>query len=145
LYSFLFLAAGALSTFLGGPISDRIGRKKVLVFSMVGAVPLALLLPYANLHWALPLCFLLGLITLSSFSVAVVYAQDLFPHLIGTMSGMIVGFAFGMGALSSLLFGWLADLYSLQFVMHLCSWLPLCGSIAWLLPSDATLRNWHGR
>ena len=143
LYSFLFLGAGALSTFLGGPISDRIGRKRVIVFSMIGASPLAFLLPMVDLKWALPLCFALGFITLASFSVTVVYAQDLFPRHIGTMSGLVVGFAFGMGAVSSLLFGWLGDLYSLQLVMQLSSWLPLLGSIALFLPSDDTLRLWN--
>jgi FSR family fosmidomycin resistance protein-like MFS transporter len=143
LYSFLFLAAGALSTFLGGPISDRFGRKNVIVFSMVGALPLAFLLPMADLSWSLPLCFLLGFITLASFSVTVVYAQDLFPNSIGTMSGLVVGFAFGMGAISSLLFGIVADAYSLALVMQWCSWLPLLGSVALFLPSDRTLRSWH--
>jgi FSR family fosmidomycin resistance protein-like MFS transporter len=143
LYSFLFLGAGALSTFLGGPISDRIGRKRVIVFSMVAALPLAFLLPYAGLGWAIPLCFVLGFTTLASFSVTVVYAQDLFPRHIGTMSGLVVGFAFGMGAISSLLFGWLADVYSLQFVMQLSSWLPLLGSVALFLPADETLRQWN--
>jgi FSR family fosmidomycin resistance protein-like MFS transporter len=145
LYSFLFLGAGALSTFLGGPISDRIGRKTVIVGSMVGAVPFAFFLPHVGLDWAIPLCFLLGFISLASFSVTVVYAQDLFPRNIGTMSGLVVGFAFGMGAISSLIFGRLADLYSLQFVMNLASWLPLFGMIALLLPADRTLRSWHSR
>lgn len=143
LYSFLFLAAGALGTFLGGPISDRFSRKAVIVFSMIGALPFALVLPYATVTWAIPLSFVIGLITLCSFSVTVVYAQDLFPRQIGTMSGLTVGFAFGMGALSSLLFGKLADVYSLTFVMTVCSFLPVLGSVAWLLPADRKLREWH--
>ena len=143
LYSFLVLAAGAVGTFLGGPLSDRWNRKTVMVFSMLGAIPFAILLPYANVIWAIPLSFITGLIVLASFSVTVVYAQDLFPRQIGTMSGLVVGFAFGMGALSSLVFGKLADAYSLTFVMQMCSFLPILGSIALLLPSDRKLHLWN--
>lgn len=142
LYIFGFLAAGAAGTLLGGPLADRFGRKTILFFSMLGSAPFAVLLPYANEFWAYIVLLITGFILLSSFSVAVVYAQELVPGKIGLISGLIVGLAFGMGALGSVALGSLADLTSISFMMKLCSYLPLMGLLTAFLPSDSKIREW---
>ncbi|WP_439019943.1 MFS transporter [Bacillus thuringiensis] len=135
-FVFAFMIAGVLGTFFGGPLADRFGKKKIIVFSMLGSAPLALLLPHVSLVWVVPLFLCIGFISSSSFSVIVVYAQELVPGKVGMVSGLIVGLAFGLGALGSVVLGKLADIYSLQFIMLLCSCLPLIGLTSWLLPSD---------
>lgn len=141
LYIFIFMFAGVLGTFLGGPLADRFGRRNIIFLSMAGAAPLTILLPYVPVGWIIPLFFIIGFIITSSFSVTVVYAQELVPQKIGMVSGLIVGFAFGMGAVGAVLLGTLADLYSIKFVMILCSLLPLFGILTWLLPSDDKVRE----
>ncbi|MFX3623172.1 MAG: MFS transporter [Ectobacillus sp.] len=135
-YVFAFMIAGVLGTFFGGPLSDRFGKRNIILFSMIGATPLALALPHVSLGWVIPLFLLIGFILSSSFSVTVVYAQELMPGKIGMVSGLIVGLAFGMGAVGSVALGKLADMYSLSFIMMLCSLLPLLGVFSWLLPND---------
>ncbi|MGE1104961.1 MFS transporter [Bacillus wiedmannii] len=135
-FVFAFMIAGVLGTFFGGPLADRFGKKTIIVFSMLGSAPLALLLPHVSLMWVVPLFLCIGFISSSSFSVIVVYAQELVPGKVGMVSGLIVGLAFGLGALGSVVLGKLADIYSLQFIMLLCSCLPLIGLTSWLLPSD---------
>ncbi|MBE7094861.1 MULTISPECIES: MFS transporter [Bacillus cereus group] len=135
-FVFAFMIAGVLGTFFGGPLADRFGKKTIIVFSMLGSAPLALLLPHVSLVWVVPLFICIGFISSSSFSVIVVYAQELVPGKVGMVSGLIVGLAFGLGALGSVVLGKLADIYSLQFIMLLCSCLPLIGLTSWLLPSD---------
>lgn len=142
-FIFLFLAAGAVGTFVGGPLAARIGKKNVIVLSMIGAAPLALLIPHVSLPWAYVLCTINGFIVLSSFSVTVVYAQELIPGKIGTVSGLTIGLAFGMGAIGSAVLGKLIDIYNIEAVMLFCGLLPLLGVIAYLLPSDAKLRSWQ--
>lgn len=141
LYIFIFMFAGVLGTFFGGPLADRFGRRIVIFISMAGAAPLTILLPFVPLDWVIPLFFLIGFIITSSFSVTVVYAQELVPKKIGMVSGLIVGLAFGMGAVGAVLLGTLADMYSIRFVMILCSFLPLLGVLTWLLPSDQRVRE----
>lgn len=141
-YIFAFLGAGALGTFFGGPLGDRYGRKNVLFFSMLGSAPFALMLPYVSTFWALPILTVMGFILLSSFSVTVVYAQELVPGKIGTVSGLITGLAFGMGALGSVALGAMADVTDISFVMKVCSFLPLLGLLTFLLPADKTVRSW---
>jgi MFS transporter, FSR family, fosmidomycin resistance protein len=141
-FIFLFLAAGALGTFLGGPIADRFGRRNVIFFSMLGSAPLALLLPHVNLGWAYVLLFVNGFILLSSFSVTVVYAQMLYPGKIGTVSGLIVGLAFGMGGIGGVVLGKLSDQIGTLRVMELCGYLPLLGILTFLLPTDRKLEAW---
>lgn len=133
---FLFLAAGVAGTFFGGIMADRIGRKKMMLISILGAAPFALVLPHLPLAWVYPLIVLLGFILQSGFSVSVVYAQELMPGKVGTASGLITGLAFGMGGLGAVVLGYMADAYTLGFVMVMCSVLPLIGLLAILLPKD---------
>lgn len=133
---FLFLAAGVAGTFCGGIMADRIGRKKMMLLSILGAAPFALLLPHLPLVWVYPLIVVLGFVLQSGFSVSVVYAQELMPGKVGTASGLITGLAFGMGGLGAVVLGYLADSHSLSFVMAACSVLPLIGLLAFLLPKD---------
>ncbi|MGD7009723.1 MFS transporter [Metabacillus sp. 84] len=142
-FIFLFLASGVIGTFLGGPLADRFGKRNVILFSMVGSAPFALILPHVRLIWIYPLFFIIGLIVLSSFSVTVVYAQELFPGKIGTVSGLIIGLAFGMGAIGSAFLGMLADAWGLYAVMILCSLLPVIGILTVFLPTDQKLKDWQ--
>lgn len=138
---FLFLFAVAAGTLLGGPIGDRIGRKYVIWFSILGVAPFTLLLPYASLFWTTVLSILIGVILASAFSAILVYAQELIPGNIGMISGMFFGFAFGMGGLGSALLGVLADKTSIDYVYHVCAFLPLIGVITVFLPDIGTKRK----
>ncbi|RNB84679.1 MFS transporter [Brevibacillus fluminis] len=142
MYIFLYAAAGAVGTFMGGPLSDKFGRRNLLMFSLLGTAPLALILPYANAFWAFVILLFNGFILLSSFSVTVVYAQDLIPGKVGTVSGLVTGLAFGLGALGAVGLGGLIDKFDLGFVMQAVSFLPLLGVLTLLLPSDKTLKAW---
>ena len=134
LYLFLFLAASAVGTVAGGPIGDRIGRKPVIWFSILGVAPFALLLPHANLFWTVVLTVLIGLILSSAFSAILVFAQELMPGKVGMVSGLFFGFAFGMGGLGAAVLGLLADRTSIGFVYQAIAYLPLLGVVAALLP-----------
>lgn len=142
IYIFLFLASGAVGTFFGGPLADRFGRRNLIMLSMVGTAPIALILPYLSPFWAGALLLIGGFILLSSFSVTVVYAQMLHPGNIGTVSGLITGFAFGMGGVGSLALGNLGDAWGIGNVMIAASFLPLLGLLSFLLPNDATIEKW---
>lgn len=142
-YIFAFMFAGVLGTFLGGPLADKFGKRNIIFFSMLGAAPLTLALPYLSLSIVFPVIFCIGFIISSSFSVIVVYAQELLPKKIGMVSGLTVGLAFGMGAVGAVLFGGLADFYSIRFVMILCSFLPLLGMLTFLLPTDEAVREYN--
>lgn len=141
-FIFLFLAAGAVGTFLGGPLADRFGRRNVIFFSMLGSAPLALLMPHVSLSWAYVLLPLNGLILLSGFSVTVIYAQLLFPGNIGTASGLITGLSFGMGGIGGVVLGNMSDTLGTEQVMQLCGFLPLLGVLSILLPSDRKVNGW---
>ncbi|MDQ6911888.1 MAG: MFS transporter [Verrucomicrobiota bacterium] len=135
LHLFLFLAAIAAGTFLGGPIGDKIGRKAVIWGSILGVAPFALLLPYANLFWCAALAAIIGLILSSAFSAILVYAQELVPGKVGLMSGLFFGLAFGMGGIGSAVLGALADRHGIPFVFQICSFLPLIGLLTAFLPN----------
>jgi FSR family fosmidomycin resistance protein-like MFS transporter len=135
LYLFVFLAAVAAGTFLGGPLGDYFGRKYVIWFSILGTVPFTLALPYANLEWTLVLAMIIGLIMSSAFSVIVVYAQELVPGRTGMIAGLFFGLAFGMGGLGAAVLGEIADWTSIGYVYKICSFLPLIGLVTWLLPN----------
>jgi FSR family fosmidomycin resistance protein-like MFS transporter len=133
LYLFAFLFAVAAGTILGGPIGDRIGRKRVIWASILGVAPFTLLLPHVDLFWTGVLSVIIGLILASAFSAILVYAQELVPHKVGTISGLFFGFAFGMGGIGAAVLGHLADATSIEYVYQLCAYLPLLGLLtAWL-------------
>jgi len=134
LYLFLFLGAVAAGTFFGGPIGDKIGRKAVIWFSILGAAPFTLALPYADLFWTGVLSVIIGFILASAFSAIVVYAQELVPGNVGMIAGIFFGLMFGFGGIGAALLGYLADSHGILFVYNLCSYLPLLGILAILLP-----------
>ncbi len=134
-YLFLFLAAVAAGTIVGGPVGDRFGRKYVIWFSILGVAPFTLLLPHVNLFWTSVLSVFIGVILASAFSAILVYAQELLPGKIGMISGLFFGFAFGMGGIGSALLGSLADRTSIEFVYQVCAYLPLIGLLTGLLPN----------
>lgn len=136
LYIFLFLAVGAAGTFFGGPLADRVGRKNVIVLSLLVPIPLALALPYVPLFAVLILLALIGFFIMLSFSVTVVYAQELVPSKIGTMSGLTVGLAFGMGAIGGVVIGILMDSIGVYETMVVVSFLPIIGLVGLGLPRD---------
>lgn len=132
---FIFLFGVAMGTMVGGPIGDRIGRKQVIWWSIFGAAPFALALPYASLFWTGPLTFVIGLLMASAFPAMVVYAQEeLFPGKVGMTSGLFFGLAFGLAGIGAALAGRLADVYGIDAVYQFCAWLPLLGVAAVLLP-----------
>jgi FSR family fosmidomycin resistance protein-like MFS transporter len=131
--------AGMVGTLLGGPLADKFGRKTMIWISIAGTAPFSLLLPYVSPGIAMVLCCAIGLILMSGFSVIIVYAQELLPRHIGTVSGLFFGLAFGMGGLGSVLLGWLTDVKDVAFTIELCSFLPLLGLCAFLLPKDSKL------
>ena len=131
---FLFLAAVALGTIIGGPIGDRIGRKRVIWVSILGVAPIALLIPYVGLAGTVALSALAGLILASAFPAIIVYAQDLMPEKVGMVAGLFFGLAFGMGALGAAAIGMIADATSITYVFWLTSFLPLIGVLAVFLP-----------
>lgn len=134
LYLFLFLAAVAVGTVVGGPVGDRIGRKIVIWVSILGVAPFTLLLPHANLFWTGVLVVIIGVVLASAFSAIVVYAQELVPGKVGMIAGLFFGFAFGMGGLGAAALGKLADATSIGYVYQVCAYLPLLGVVAVLLP-----------
>ncbi|MCC3358658.1 MFS transporter [Bacillus sp. REN16] len=143
IYIFLFLATGALGTFFGGPLADKFGKRNVIIASLLGTAPLALILPYVGPHVAIVLVTVIGFILLSSFSVSVVYAQELMPGKIGMVSGLIVGLAFGMGAIGGVAIGSIIDAIGLTPTIIMMAFLPLLGFMAFLLPTDKKLNEWN--
>ena len=135
IYLFVFLFSVAAGTLLGGPLGDRFGRKYIIWFSILGAAPFTLLLPYVSLFWTSVLTVFIGFILASAFSAILVYAQELLPGKVGTVAGLFFGFAFGMGGLGSALLGLLADHTSIQNVFKVCSFLPLIGLLTGFLPN----------
>jgi FSR family fosmidomycin resistance protein-like MFS transporter len=125
----------AAGTIIGGPIGDRIGRKLVIWCSILGILPFTLCLPYANLFWTSVLSGIIGLVLASAFSAILVYAQDLVPGKVGTVSGLFFGLAFGMGGLGAAMLGKLADSTSIEFVYKVCAFLPAIGLLTAFLPN----------
>jgi FSR family fosmidomycin resistance protein-like MFS transporter len=135
IHLFVFLGAVAAGTFIGGPIGDRFGRRPVIWFSILGAAPFALLLPYASLWWTGVLSVAIGLVLASAFSAILVYAQELLPGRVGMVAGMFFGFSFGLGGLGAAALGRIADVSSIAAVYQVCSFLPLIGLLAAFLPN----------
>jgi FSR family fosmidomycin resistance protein-like MFS transporter len=131
---FLFLGASAAGVFFGGPIGDRFGSRVVIWFSILGVIPFALMLPYANLFWTTVLVVVIGFVFSSAFSAIVVFAQELVPGRVGLIAGMFFGFAFGFGGIGAAVLGVYADKEGIEFVYRICSYLPLLGLLTVLLP-----------
>ncbi|MCE6981338.1 MFS transporter [Pseudomonas frederiksbergensis] len=134
LHLFLFLGAVAAGTFFGGPIGDKIGRKAVIWFSILGVAPFTLMLPHVDLFWTSVLSVVIGFILASAFSAIVVYAQELVPGNVGMIAGVFFGLMFGFGGIGAALLGHLADVHGIEYVYFLCSFLPLLGVLAIFLP-----------
>lgn len=141
IYLFVFLAAFAIGTVAGGMLGDRFGRKYVIWFSILGAAPFAIALPFVNLTWTIICCFFSGLIIASAFSSIVVYATDLMPDKVGMIAGIFFGLMFGLGGLGSAFFGWLADKTSIEFIFEVSAFLPLLGVIAGFLPNTQKVNS----
>lgn len=138
---FAFLGASALGILLGGPFGDRFGQKAMIWFSIVGALPFTLALPYANFEWTVILTVLIGLILSSAFSNIVVFAQELVPGRVGLMGGIFFGLAFGMGGIAAALLGIVADARGIDFVFRISSYLPLLGLLTVFLPDMKAARK----
>lgn len=134
-YLFAFLGALAVGTVVGGILGDKYGRKYVILWSIFGAAPFTLLLPYVDLWLTIVLSILAGFIIASAFSAILVYATDLMPDKVGMIAGIFFGLMFGIGGLGSALFGWMADYTGIEFVFRVSTILPLIGGIAWFLPN----------
>ena len=137
LYLFLFLGAVAAGTVIGGPIGDRIGARRVIWWSILGVLPFTLLLPYVDLFWTAILSVVIGLILASAFPAILVYAQGLIPGRVGMVAGLFFGLAFGIAGIGAAFLGWLADVTSIDFVYHICAFLPAFGLLAAFLPETA--------
>jgi MFS transporter, FSR family, fosmidomycin resistance protein len=134
IYLFIFLAANAIGAFFGGPLGDRFGRKIVLWFSVLGALPFTLALPHVGLYASAVLTIIIGLVISSTTSSIIVFAQELVPHRFGMISGVFFGVAFGIGGLGAAALGKLADYTSIEFVYQVCAFLPAIGLLAVFLP-----------
>lgn len=135
IYLFIFLGAVAAGTVIGGPIGDRLGRKKVIWCSILGVLPFSLALPYASLFWTAVLSVLIGAILASAFSAIIVFAQELVPGKVGMVAGLFFGLAFGLGGIGAAALGELADVTSIEFVYHVCAFLPAIGILTVFLPN----------
>jgi FSR family fosmidomycin resistance protein-like MFS transporter len=142
---FVFLGAVAAGTIIGGPLGDRIGRRQIILVSILGVLPFTLALPYANLFWTRVLTVIIGIVLASAFSVIVVYAQELMPGRVGMIAGLFFGVAFGISGIGAAALGELADRTSITFVFQLCSYLPAIGVLAlWLPRVDTLAADRHG-
>ena len=134
IHLFVFLSAVALGTIMGGPLGDKIGRKRVIWVSILGVAPFTFMLPYASLFWTGPLTFIIGLILASAFPTIIVFAQELLPGKVGMVAGLFFGLAFGIAGIGAAVLGKLADVYGIEFVYRMCSFLPLLGMLTVFLP-----------
>ncbi|MEZ5798672.1 MAG: MFS transporter [Paracoccaceae bacterium] len=131
---FVFLAAVAAGTIIGGPIGDRIGRRRVILWSILGILPLTLALPWLPLVPGVLVAALAGLMLASAFPAMIVYAQDLMPLNTGMVAGLMFGLAFGIAAIGAAALGVLADQWGIVAVYRLCALLPALGLAAVFLP-----------
>jgi FSR family fosmidomycin resistance protein-like MFS transporter len=139
---FVFLVAGALGTLVGGGLADRFGKKRMLIFSSAACAPFSWLLTFSPEPWTYVLLAVTGFSILTGFSVALIYTLELLPGKTGTVSGLLFGLAFGLGAMGSMVLGWLGDRIGLPDMLMLCSLIPLIGLLAFALPPDEELRAW---
>jgi FSR family fosmidomycin resistance protein-like MFS transporter len=131
---FVFLAAVAAGTVVGGPIGDRVGRKKVIWVSILGILPFTLLLPHVALQTTVVLSSAIGMILSSAFPAILVYAQELMPGRVGMISGLFFGLVFGVSGIAAAVLGKLADVQGIDSVYQVCAFLPLIGLLTAFLP-----------
>lgn len=135
LFLFVFLFATAAGTLVGGPLGDRIGRKYVIWFSILGTAPFSLLMPHVGLAWTCILSFIIGFVLSSAFPAILLYAQELLPYKLGLISGLFFGFAFGIAGIASAVLGDMADQYGIEAVYNVCAYMPLLGLVTYFLPN----------
>jgi FSR family fosmidomycin resistance protein-like MFS transporter len=131
---FIFLLASAAGALIGGIVGDRIGRYRIIWISVLGPLPLTLVLPYADLFWTGVLTVMINLIMASAFASILIYAMELLPNRIGLIGGLFYGLNFGLGGIAAAILGVLAESYGVETVYRICSLLPLAGLLAWFLP-----------
>lgn len=131
---FVFLLAAAAGALIGGIVGDRIGRQRVIWISVLGPLPLTLILPFADLFWTGALTVMINLIMASAFASILIYAIELLPNRIGLIGGLFYGLNFGLGGIAAAILGGMADSYGVETVYRICSFLPLAGLLAWFLP-----------
>ena len=131
---FLFLASSAVGALAGGILGDRIGRNRILWFSILGALPFTLILPFADLFWTGVLTVVINLIMASSFAAIMLYAMELLPDRVGLVGGFFYGLTFGLGGIAAAVLGGLADQYGIETMYRACAFLPAIGLLAWFLP-----------
>lgn len=135
LFLFVFLAATAIGTIIGGPVGDKVGRKYVIWASILGTAPFSMVMPHVGLMWTVVLSFCVGLMLSSAFPAILLYAQELLPTKLGLISGLFFGFAFGIAGIASAVLGLLADKHGIESVYNACAFMPLLGLVAWFLPN----------
>jgi len=138
---FVFMFATAAGTMFGGLLGDRIGQRYIIWFSILGAAPFTLAMPYLNLEWTGIMIFVIGFILSAAFPAIVVFAQELLPGHVGAVAGLFFGFSFGMGGIGAAILGKTADVYGIETVYNICSFLPLIGFLAVFLPTDRKIRE----
>lgn len=131
---FLFLFAAAVGVLIGGIVGDKIGRYRIIWISVLGPLPLTLILPYADLFWTGALTVMINLVMASAFASILIYAMDLLPNRIGLIGGLFYGLYFGFAGIAAAVLGMMADTYGVEAVYQICSFLPLAGLLAWFLP-----------
>ncbi|WP_420023947.1 MFS transporter (plasmid) [Cereibacter azotoformans] len=131
---FIFLVAAAVGVLVGGILGDRIGRQRIIWISVLGPLPLTLILPHVDLFWTGVLTIMINLIMASAFASILIYAMDLLPNRIGLIGGLFYGLNFGLGGIAAAILGVLAERYGVETVYQICAFLPLAGLLAWFLP-----------
>ena len=131
---FIFLFSAAIGVLIGGIIGDKIGRYWIIMISVLGPLPLTIILPYADLFWTGVLTILINLVMASAFASILIYAIDLLPNRIGLIGGLFYGLNFGLGGIAAGFLGVLTEKYGIETTYLICSFMPFAGLMVWFLP-----------